>query len=133
MSILFNSEIELPEDLRFDPEWESIPTKEVVTMPTRGGNALRWEKTLKDRPFDLIGGADFAWMSLEDIQYVSAMAERASFNGTLNFHGTVIPVYFRHADAPVISFVPVPDINYADRADTDMVCEVRIKLVWKVA
>lgn len=132
MSILLGA-ITLPDDLLLDPALESIQKKEVVSMPTRGGNALRWEKTLKDRPFDLVGGEDFAWMTLATAQAVVALADTDLWEGNLNLHGTLFPVYFRHSDAPVVSFVPVPEYNYADRTGTDKVCEVRIKLVWKVA
>lgn len=123
--------ITLHDDLRMSPEPEMIPTRVQETMPTRGGHLIRWEKTLMDRPFDLVGGDGWAWMPLSVMQSLKALADTDGYEGNLNMHGTVLPVYFRHTDSPVIEFVPVIDYSRNPAVVTDLVKEIKIKLVWK--
>jgi hypothetical protein len=125
--------ITLHDDLRFYPEPESIPARVQETAATRGGYLIRWEKTLKDRPIDLIGGEDYGWLTLANIQSLKALADTDKWEGTLNYHGTSFTVYWRHTEPPVIEFTPKIDYTRNPAVTTDKVCNVKLKLVWKAA
>lgn len=122
--------IDLHEDMFLEPALESVPKIKTEKMEVRNGPALRWEKLISDRPVDIICGPD-TWIPLSIIQSISGFAETLNWEGTLNVPGASMTVYFRHSDSPVIQYVPVIDYSTPDSADK--VCEVRIKLVWKVA
>jgi len=123
--------ITLNKDIKLEPAIESIPKIKTEIMPTRNGPDLKWEKIIKDRPIDLVGGSDYGKVLFSIIQALSVMAETIGWDDTLIYNSTSMPVYFRHSDTPVIEYNPVKFGTVI--AATDYVVDVKIKLVWKVA
>ena len=124
--------VTLDSDLILDPPLYSLQKIEAESSYTRGGRLIRWTRTRKDVAFDLIGGDDFGWLTKAMLSSLFTASETITTK-TLAFHSTNYTVWFRYEDAPIIEYDPVKILRGSDEATTDLVKNVKIKLVWVVS
>jgi hypothetical protein len=55
----------------------------------------------------LVATEDTGWFTTEMVNAIMAMARTSGGQYTLNYHGAVHNVMFRHSDSPVIDFSPL--------------------------
>lgn len=75
---------------------------------TLGGNSVIYSKKLiAGRPVTLVATEETGWITKTMLDALEAMADTLGVVYTLDLHGTILSVVFRHEDAPALEFVPL--------------------------
>lgn len=91
-----------------------------------GGTIIN-EGPVSNKPIDLVGSTDTAWMTRAQLISIRDLAAIVHGIFTLSYEGVVRRVRFRSEDAPVISAQPL--IPRPNQETADYYNEVRIKLM----
>lgn len=102
---------------------------EAETEMAKAGNIHVFERAIQGRAIDLNGDIEGAWMELQEIQELMAIASVVGAAYQLNLHGQIINVRFRHEEPPVFSAIPVLDRRDTEPQPTQKYSRVKIKLM----
>lgn len=105
-------------------QWSGVQS---VIERALDGTPLVWEQSQGGRPIDLVGGADWGFITHEILEDLQALAEVANATYTLSYEGTDTTVRFRHEEPPVISAAPI--VVRPNPASSDYYNNVMIRLM----
>ena len=81
------------------------------------GSPIIYEKSVSYGEIDLVGGADFGWLSHATMKEIEALAKVVGASYTLNYDGTVYTVRFRNENPPVLSGDQIIERSNIDNQD----------------
>ncbi len=91
--------------------WEDKDSYSAVAQTTKrtlGGALVVYHQPLsKGRPITLTATEDTGWITRAMLDSLQTMAQSAGSVYTLNLHGFVVDVVFRHHEPPALSFSPL--------------------------
>ncbi len=96
---------------------------------TLSGRTVIWEEPVNGgSSFDLIGGADYGWLTRADLAALAALASVVGAHYTLTLpDNSTKQVRFRNENAPAVEGTPA--VARPNQAATDYYTNVRIKLM----
>lgn len=101
----------------------------VAAREALAGNQIRFEDQAINRPLDLVGDADGAWMLRPDLVALRALADIPGQLHDMEINGQAKRVVFRNEDGGAIEAEPIK--LYGDPPDTLRYRNIRIKL-WEI-
>ena len=105
----------LPADLNWVDETEWSPVEQTICHTLTGSLLVEASAKLAGRPISLGGDAEASWISRATVLELMAMAAVPGKTMTLDYHGRIFVVAFRHHDPPALEAEPiVPLIPPAD-------------------
>ena len=93
--------IDLPKDLEWQDEFDWSPVSQAQVISMSGALIIEEDAQLKGRPITLYGGPNACWVPRSKVEEIYALIGTANRVMSLNYHGTIYPVSWRHNDKPL--------------------------------
>ena len=106
MPITLNG-VELPEGLVWQERYQPQRLKQVVKPTIGGGEVVFVGPHNGSRNMTLSSLEDQGWILKEVLEQIYEFAESLGATYTMNYHGEVFTVAFRHHEPPAIESVPL--------------------------
>lgn len=98
-----------------------------IVNETLGGTPIIWESARTIKPFDLIGGNDWGWISRTTLISLRTKADVVGATYTLVYEAETITVRFRNEEGNAIEATPL--VARPNHDDTDWYNNVVLKLM----
>lgn len=109
-------DIELPDDLGWEDEYNWSPVKQNVSIAVDGSLLIEAAVQLAGRPMRLSGGQDSAWVTRATVNDLLIKLYQPALEMSLVYRGYTYAVIFAQPDG----FVALPVIDYSDPDDADL-------------
>ena len=97
----------LPDSLQWTDRWEWTPTAQEVARTLAGSLVVWSQQLIGGQPVTLAAEDAVTWLSLTQVETLSALASQAGATFTLIWDSETFTVMFRIHDPPVVAFKPL--------------------------